>query len=285
MPAATQHITIVSAADYSLVALAEIFTRSFEAYFYPGTTSAQQLSRRVRLEQIDLAHSLVLVADDAPAGIALIALRDRRAWCAGFGIYAAARGRGLAHTLAAAMVERARSAEAREISLEVLTRNAPAIQVYQRAGLSIWRDLQILEWRRPDPWAGGEPIMVRDEAPGALLDHFARLHLVAAAWQRDLPALLATEGLRGITVGPVAAPDGYLLYQGQDGGRIRIADLAVRDLQAAQALLRALQSRAESIISVNEPADSPLISALTACGFSEIDRQHELRLQLEPSAR
>lgn len=285
MTAAAQHITTHSAAEYPLAELAEIFTRAFEGYFYPGTTSAQQLSRRVRLEQIDLASSLVLAADGAPAGVALIALRDHRAWCAGFGIYASARGRGLAHTLAEAMVERARAISAHEISLEVLTRNAAAIRVYQRAGLSIWRDLQILEWKRPDVWAAGSPTGAQDATPAALLSHFARLHPVAAAWQRDLPALLATEGLRGIAVGPAAAPEGYLLYQGQDGERLRIADLAAQDVRAAQALVRALQDRAGSIVSVNEPADSPLTGALIACGFSEIDRQHELRLQLETSAR
>src|SRR3954447_17636378 len=106
-------VTFMSAASYTLESLGDIFTRSFENYFYPGTTTAAVLAARVRTEQIDLQRSLVMRVGDEPAGIALLGLRGDRAWCGGFGVMLPFRERGLAHKLAAAMLDQARQAGAR----------------------------------------------------------------------------------------------------------------------------------------------------------------------------
>src|SRR5829696_8107769 len=142
-------VTFAPAAAYTLDALGDIFTRSFENYFYPRTTTAATLSARVRIEQIDLYRSLVMQVGDDLAGIALLGLRGDRAWCGGFGVMLPFRGRGLAHALATAMLEQARQAGARGCGLEVLTRNQRALNTYARAGFQPLRDLQVLEWHRP----------------------------------------------------------------------------------------------------------------------------------------
>jgi ribosomal protein S18 acetylase RimI-like enzyme len=275
-----QEIYTIPAAQLPLEALAEIFTAAFEGYFYPGTTSAPELARRIRIEQIDLWRSAVLVDGERTAGLALLALRGDRAWCGGFGVYAAARGRGLAHILAATLIAQAREAGAQTLGLEVLTRNERAIHTYRRAGLAIWRDLAIFEWKRPEGWAAAPPEGITEAEPGELLAHFGTLHPAQAAWQRDLPALLTTAGLRGLRAGPPSAPGGYLLYHGADGERLRVADLGARDAATAERLLRALQQRASSILTINEPLDSPLTAAYPAAGFAEIDRQHEMAIEL-----
>src|SRR5215216_4288567 len=139
----TKQITFVSATSYSLDALGDIFTRSFENYFYSGTTTAAILSGRVRTEQIDLQHSLVMQVGGDQAGIALLGLRGDRAWCGGFGVMLPFRRRGLAHKLAAAMLDQARQAGVYGCGLEVLTRNQAAISTYLRAGFKLVRDLQV----------------------------------------------------------------------------------------------------------------------------------------------
>ena len=130
-------VTFAPATAYTLDALGDIFTRSFENYFYPGTTTAAILSARVRTEQIDLHRSLVMRVGDDLAGIALLGLRGDRAWCGGFGVMLPFRGRGLAHELAVAMLDQARQAGARGCGLEVLTRNQRAINTYARAGFQL----------------------------------------------------------------------------------------------------------------------------------------------------
>lgn len=76
-------VTFVPASSFSLDALGDIFTRSFEGYFYPGTLTAAMLAARARIESLDLHHSLVLLVGGEPAGVALLGLRGDRAWCGG----------------------------------------------------------------------------------------------------------------------------------------------------------------------------------------------------------
>jgi GNAT superfamily N-acetyltransferase len=281
------------ASSFTLDALADIFTRSFEDYFYPGTTTAEILAQRVRVEQIDLHRSLVMLLGDEPAGQALLARRGDHAWCGGFGVMLPLRGRGLAHQLAAAMVEQARLAGARRFSLEVLTRNERAIKTYTRLGLRTRRDLQILEWRPPEGEkrtenrgqpATGDGRLTTDvleaEEPARLLDRFAALHPAPAAWQRDLPALLTRGGFRALAIEEAGVPAAYALYQAGADGIARIEDLGALRADQAGALLAALQARSARILTVNEPADSPLTAAFLSAGFNEIDRQHEMWMEL-----
>jgi GNAT superfamily N-acetyltransferase len=276
--------TFVPASSFSLDALGDIFTRSFENYFYPGITSAAALATRTRVEQIDLHRSVVLLIGEAPAGIALLALRGDLAWCAGFGVVLPLRGRGLAHELAAAMLDQARQAGARACALEVLTRNQPAIKTNKRAGLQQRRELQFFDWRRPedrDSLGAEEPGAAPAAlTPGRLLRHFAALHLAPAAWQRDLPALLVRGGMRGVAIAEAEQTRAYALLTPTPDGGARIEDIGADSAERAATLLGLLQARYARLVSVNEPADSPLTPAFAAAGFSETDRQHELWVEL-----
>jgi GNAT superfamily N-acetyltransferase len=278
----TDQPSFLPASSFALDALADIFTRSFEQYFYPGTTSAEILAQRVRVEQIDLHRSLVMLVDDQPAGQALLARRGDHTWCGGFGVILPLRGRGLSHQLATAMLEQARQAGARRFSLEVLTRNERAIKTYTRLGLQIRRDLQILEWRRPEGESRienpGQGVEVGE--PMQLLDRFAALHPVSAAWQRDLPALLTRGGYRGLALAEAGVTAAYALYQSNADGIARIEDLGAERAELAAALLTALQARSQRILAINEPTDSPLTPAFLDVGFTEVDRQHEMWMDL-----
>ncbi len=288
------------ASAFSLDALGDIFTRSFENYFYPGTTTAAILATRARIEQLDLHRSLVLRLGDELAGIALLGLRGDRAWCGGFGVMLPFRGRGLSHELAAAMLDQARQASARGCGLEVLTRNQPAIKTYARAGFKPVRDLQVLEWRRPQE-SPGSSVPAEDHKivgqadtqlhqqadeqrqtplaqfhPTALLAFFTALHPAPAAWQRDLPALLARGGMHGLARMDGERLRAYALLTPTPDSGARVEDIGADDVEQAAMLLAALQTRYARLISVNEPAESVLTPAFEAAGFIEADRQHEL---------
>lgn len=270
------------ASSFTLDQLADLFTRSFEDYFYAMRATSEDLARRVRVEQLDLQRSLIMQVDDDPAGIALLGIRGDQAWCGGFGITVPYRGRKLAHGLATAMLEQARQAGARLLSLEVLTRNERAIKTYAGMGLTIRRDLLILDWRRMEGQVlgNGDEAMERScvvaDEPRSLLQQFAALHPVPAAWQRDLPALLVRGALQGLALLRDQRPVAYVLFN----GAAHIADLAAEQPADVAVLLRALQARYESLFSVNEPADSPLTGALLDAGFTEVDRQYEMAIEL-----
>ena len=71
-----------------------------------------------------------------------------------------------------------------------------------------------------------------------------------------------------------------MLYQLNADGVARIEDLGAERVDLAAALLAALQARSQRIVSINEPSESPLIAAFLDLGFNEIDRQHEMWMDL-----
>ncbi len=280
-------ISFTPAAALSLEALADLFTRSFEAYFYPGVTTAAVLARRVAVEDIDLLRSLVLRVAGEPAGVALLARRGARAWCGGFGITLAHRGRGYAHLLAAELLRQAREAGARSLALEVLTRNTAALHTYQAAGMAITRRLLILSWRLGDEEPPPPAPLVETPVDELVLGHFAALHpghpagmpSAYAAWQREPGAILALPDLRGLALYEGDELAAYAIVGGDDTA-LRLADFGARDEPAARRMLAALQARAAAITSINEPAASPLTPAFLRSGFVVADEQHELSIAL-----
>jgi RimJ/RimL family protein N-acetyltransferase len=272
-------VAFTPAAGLALDALADLFTRSFADYFYPGITSTQTLARRVASENIDLLRSVVLRVDGEPAGVALLARRGERTWCAGFGVTLPHRGKGHAHALAQALIEEARESDAARFSLEVLTRNQRALRVYERAGLRIVRRLLILSWRPDDTWSPGAHDTLEPADPaGLVLGHFAALHPAPAAWQREPAALLALPELHGLALREGGETLAYAIVQGE--GALRLQDFAARDPAAAARLIAALQATSGGITSVNEPAESPLTPAFLRAGFVVADEQHEMTIEL-----
>src|SRR5687768_17284421 len=192
-------LKLVSAGSVSLAAYAAAYTASFAGYFHPVAHDVATLARRVRFEHYDLENSLLAYDERGEvAGVAALAARGARGWCAGLGVVPAQRGRGRGRELMSALLERARSAGLRRLTLEVMAVNTSARRLYEWAGMSVTRDLLVLE--RPADFAPATP---RRAPKGAdadeLLAHYARLHPEPPAWQRELPSLSAAD-LRGLYV-------------------------------------------------------------------------------------
>lgn len=277
----TGKLNIKSAASVSLEELAAAFNAAFAEYFFPITLTTEQLSMRVRLEQLDIFRSLLAYDADRLVGMALIGLRREVAWVGGFGITLEYRGRGRAHELMTALVEEARSLQARTLTLEVLSQNSAAIRLYERAGMSCARELIIYE-RNLDAASPSRSVTQLDEAPAAeLLQHFQRLHLQPPAWQRDLPSLLAMDGLQGLYLGEREMPRAYALLREGPNEKRYIVDLAARHMEDAYALCAGLAAQVKgSLRIINEPESSIFCEALAAQGFVQTASQHEMHMAL-----
>ena len=265
------------ASAFTLEAFADLYTRSFAGYFYPMAQTVAGFSARVRIDQLDLHHSVVLLVNDVPAGQATLGLRGTQAWCGGFGIAPEFRGRGLGPPLFAQFIARARKAGATHLALEALTRNAAALKVYTGAGLRIAREMRLFEWIGdvPDPkpmdWPTADPVQIAQ--------HFQRLHAVAPVWGRDLPSLLLRPGLREITMNAHGHRAGNVLFSVNEN-TARIVDVGAESADVATALLMQLQASFAKVVSIDEPADSPLTAAFDRCGFRQFDQQYELKRAL-----
>jgi GNAT superfamily N-acetyltransferase len=273
-------LTIVSAASVSLAAYAAAFTSAFQGYHHPVKHDAASLALRVRCEQYDLENSLLAYCGGEVAGVAALAVRGERGWVAGLAVVPEQRGRGRGRELTSALIARARAAGLRRLSLEVLTPNTAARRLYEWAGMSVTRDLLVLE--RAAGGARGETprAAAPKEAPAAeLLAHYARLHPEPPAWQRELSSLLAAD-LRGFCIGGSRRPRAYALVgQGRDGNAY-ISDLAAADAAQAEAMCATLDRVPGALRIVNEPERSPFVAPLLGHGFAEVLRQHEMTMEL-----
>ena len=148
------------------------------------------------------------------------------------------------------------------------------------------RDLLVLEWRREPDTTIPEPDPTIIAVPcDQLLEHFAALHPLPAAWQRDLPGLLVRETMDSLAILEDDVPVAYVLFRMVENGMTHLADVGARDSAHIPPLLHAVQVRSEQILIFNEPADSPFIPAFLGAGFTETDRQHEMVIELPPPAQ
>ena len=70
-------LQLTPASEFPISQLADLMTRSFEGYFVPINITESALLTMLKRDSIDLTFSRVLIHNDEPAGIALIA---RRGW-------------------------------------------------------------------------------------------------------------------------------------------------------------------------------------------------------------
>lgn len=270
------------ASSLSLEAYAAAFTEGFRGYHRTLESDAPKMSRLGRVYNYDFHHSLVAYEGEEIVGVAVLAIRGERGWCGGFGVAPAFRRRGVGRALMSAMLASARDAGLRRLSLEVSEHNPTARRLYEWAGLRVTRDLLLIERAEgvehaPRELEGGP---LEEAAVSELLSHFARLHRVAPAWQRDLPTMLA--GLsRGLRLGPRESPRAYALVSEGADGETYVIDLAAESAEDARELTAALARRVAGRVRVlNEPEESLFVAPLLENGFAEFERQREMTIEL-----
>ena len=130
--------------EFSLAKLASVFTASYHDYFIPLAVDKNQLRYMVEVFDLDLSRSLVAVEGKRPVGLANLGLRGERTWLGGVGVVPDRRGSGVGESLTRLLLDQAREAGAREMVLEVIVDNAPAIALYEKVGFARTRELEVL---------------------------------------------------------------------------------------------------------------------------------------------
>ena len=184
--------TVASAATLSFNALYALFCESFKGYFVPIATSVEVLADRCRAEDVDMAASLLVLANGVPVGLALIARRGHQSRVSAMGIVAAHRGRGAGRILLAAALAQARARGDARMILEVIGDNAPALALYRKGGFIIARkQVGYLHAKLP----------VADDQALRLGSHAAMARLAATdgpdalPWQLDAATLASATSL------------------------------------------------------------------------------------------
>jgi ribosomal protein S18 acetylase RimI-like enzyme len=257
--------------EFPLAELADLLTAAYDGYFVPFAVDEAQLAYMVEVFDLDLSRSLVAVEHGRPVGLANLGRRGERSWLGGVGVVPERRGSGIGESLTRMLLDRARDAGAREMVLEVIVENAPAIALYEKLGFTRTRELEVLALG-----AAPEDPDAREADVGEALRFVAGTRSEPEPWQRA-DETLANLGRRG------AAPRAIVLGRAaavftQDGDRVSLLQ-AAGDAAGLEALTAALRSRG-SVSALNFPAAEPVAAALRGAGASVRVRQHEMILAL-----
>ena len=125
---------IKPASTYSVSDLVSILNQGFEAYFIPIQFTNPIFLNMLHKDGIDLSASRILLADDHPCGIALIAPRGARriSRLAAMGIAKETRGKQAGSWFMKKLIDEACERGDREMVLEVIEQNEPAVRLYRK---------------------------------------------------------------------------------------------------------------------------------------------------------
>ena len=256
---------IEPASGWTLAELAALFTAGYEDYFVPVVVDEAAFRFMVETFDDDLDASRVAVLDDEPVALCKVAIRGDQAWVGGLGVTLPHRNQGIGAVLMRRTIEELRARGVRDLWLEVLVQNEPAVKLYERLGFEHVRGLEI--------WSLDELVTDRHKLPSlAAADALGREE--RPPWQRADGSVAHLEGVEA-----VGDERGSLVYRVADG----VASLLqcdAQDADAARELLRALPAEASSARWVNGPEGHPLNEALASLGGTLAQRQHEMLLRL-----
>ncbi len=278
-------IELAPADRLDLAALTALLNTSYADYFVPSQQTADQVASSLHAWDIDLAGSTVAFVDGAAVGVALLGVRGAHGWIGGLGVAPAWRRQGIARRLLMHSQAMARARGLTRLDLEVLTRNTPALALYQELGFSIQREL--LVWQRsaaqgalPDPYRKLQPA-----DPAWAVANSPTWHDTAPCWQRAAASLRQLSGdLRAVCITDAeGAPQAYCLFRQPEADQLRLLDVgAAPDANVRRVgrdLLQDFHLRhlGKTVTLVNEPVESGWNPVFVALGYYVVERQHEMR--------
>ena len=278
---------------------ARLINEAYAGYYVPLHVTADQVARIDQAFDADLPRSVVAFVGADPVGLALLSRRGARGWIHSVGTLPAWRRYGIARAMLAQVIAAAAEAEVERLSLEVITQNMPAYQLYQSLGFRPCREL--LTWSRT---SDEDPLPIPRERlapadPGALYDALASWQDQPPCWQREIESLKKMSGsLKGYRLSSdgrvshrglgrllghaeAARMDACCLVSGSDQG-VSVMAVGMRPegdaLTLGRVLLQALAAvyRGQTLSQLNVPADSILCRVLAALRFRVTMRQFEM---------
>ncbi|RJP52241.1 MAG: GNAT family N-acetyltransferase [Anaerolineaceae bacterium] len=214
-------LSLQPAHEHPIPALADLMTRSFEGYFVPVNITEAAMHTMLRHDGIDLTASRVLMKDDQPIGLALIARRGWTSRLAAMGLTSNARNGGVGTWAMEQLIEEAKSRGEKEMVLEVIEQNTAGVKLYEKVGFKKIRRLVGYKLENPQSDAAHnlEEIDIRDLA-----------RQVTYHGMKDLPWQLS-----GATIMQYTPParayrlnDAYCLISNPDAADVAIHSVLVK---------------------------------------------------------
>lgn len=209
----SQHQIATPASHYSYEELTDIYNQTRVDYIVPMPMNARRMKDYVTNYDINLDASVVSFYDNEVCGVAMLGLRDDRAWITRLGVIPGGRGRKNGSFLMDALLQQARVYHANLVQLEVIGGNEPAHKMFSKFGFEETRELLIIR-RPPGPPQSEKPL------PGATitpLDEAGILTCLAKrppgdSWVEETPSLENTGQLHGYSLDLADGEHGWIVF-------------------------------------------------------------------------
>ncbi len=233
-------LSLKPANDFAIPQLADLMTRSFEGYFVPVNITDVILLTMLRRDGVDLTSSRVIMKDDEPSGLALIARRGWTSRLAAMGIVSTARNGGTGTWAMHQLIAEAQARGEKEMLLEVIEQNTAGVKLYEKVGFTKIR--RLVGYRLENP-----PVESEEELEEVNIREVARM--VSYHGLKDLPWQLS-----GPTIAHHTPPsrayrlnDAYCLISNPEATDVSISSVLVkarsRGAGLSAVLMRALFAR------------------------------------------
>jgi ribosomal protein S18 acetylase RimI-like enzyme len=207
-------IKLIPASAFTLDQLTAIYNQTRVDYLVPMPMNAARLQEYITAYDVDLEHSLVAMQDNEMLGVAMLGVREDRAWITRLGVIPNTRRHGTGRALMEGLLEQAASLGISFSMLEVIKNNVPAHQLFLKLGFSEIGELLVL--RRspvippPDPVVADAQRLERAEAL-VLVGHDRGTQ----PWTNQSETLSNLADVSGLRVTLVDGSRGWLVYQRQ----------------------------------------------------------------------
>ena len=207
-------LQLIPASHFTVEQLTTIYNQTRVDYLVPMPMNEARLLEYIQIYDIDLEHSLVAAQDDKLLGVAMLGVREDRAWITRLGVIPTTRRIGVGEALTSGLIKQAESLHLNFQMLEVIKNNAPAHSLFLKLGFYEVGELLIL--RRPPFVPSPEPVIADAER----LDRAAALDLVARdrgtqPWTNQSESLSNAAEVSGMRITLADGSHGWLVYQRQ----------------------------------------------------------------------
>lgn len=205
---------LIPASEFTLDELTGIYNQTRVDYMVPMPMNAARLAEYISVYNVDLEHSLVAMQENDLRGVAMLGVREGRAWITRLGVIPTTRRSGVGEALMVGLLEQAEKLNIQFDMLEVIKNNTPAHTLFLKLGFYEIGELLVL--RRSPVIPPTDPVV----ADAQRLDRHEALTLVGRdrgtqPWTNQSESLFNAREVSGLHLTLADGSRGWLVYQRQ----------------------------------------------------------------------
>ncbi len=277
-------VDLIPASAFSFEELTEAYNHTRVDYLVPMPMNAAKLREYVETYDVDMDCSVVAVDGNEVLGLAMLGVREQRAWITRLGIIRSKRRQGTGWQMVMHLTDQARQKNADHIIIEVIKNNVPAHNLFLKAGFYETRELLVL--RRPPSSVKTKPPSAEIRAVGYVeAVHLLENRVSIPSWIDERESLINAGNLAGFQAVLADGSKGWLVYQNTvfQLGRLVIQTDEGDPLNVGRALLHHLHSvhPAQDTKTENLPKADPHWPVFQEIGYLEVFDRLEMKLHLK----